>query len=200
MTVEELKKRYKVIEVKRINDDIGSVDLYHDEEKSNYLHIKLLFAYNKLYYTGDFGTYVFGKNICNIFHFFKGERINESYWQEKCEAASDPIIPNEVDLEKVEEAVRDYLEENEIEITDDIEKEISDCFCYIDSNVYRAYDKVEELFSSLNLSYGGETVEDIVRAGQSYHGRFIYACEVIQWVSNNLDEWLGENKNGSTRV
>lgn len=196
MTVEELKKRYKVIEVKRINDDIVSVDLYHDEEKSEYLHIKLLFAYGKLYYTGDFGTYVFGENICNIFNFFKGERFNEGYWQEKCEAASEPIIPNEVDLEKVEEAVRDYLEENEIEITDDIEEEISACFCYIDSNAYRAYDKVEELFSSLDVSYGGETVKDIVRAGQGYHGRFIYACEVIQWVSNNLDEWLGENKNG----
>lgn len=198
MTVKELKQRYKVIEAKRINDDIVSVDLYHDEEKSNYLHIKLLFDYNKLYYTGDFGTYVFGKNICNIFRFFKGERINKSYWQEKCEAASDPIIPDEVDLEKVEEAIRDYLEENEIEITDDIEKEISDCFCYIDSNAYRAYDKVEELFSSLDLSYGGETVENIIRAGQGYHGRFIYACEVIQWVSNNLDEWLGENKNGTS--
>ena len=194
MTVEELKNRYKVIEAKRINDDIVSVDLYHDEEKSNYLHIKLLFAYGKLYYTGDFGTYVFGTNIQNIFNFFKGVRFDEEYWQEKCEAESDPIIPDEVDLEKVEETIRDYLEENEIEITDDIEKEISDCVCYIDSNAYRAYDKVEELFRSLDLFY--YRVGDIIRAGQGYHGRFIYACEVIQWVSNNLDEWLGENKNG----
>lgn len=197
MTVEELedlKHRYKVIEAKRINDDIVSVDLFHDEEKSNYLHIKLLFAYGKLYYTGDFGTYVFGKDIQNIFNFFKGVRFDESYWQEKCEAASDPIIPDEVDLEKVEKAVRDYLEENEIEITDDIEEEISDCFCYMDSNAYRAYDKVEELFRNLDLFY--YRVGDIIRAGQGYHGRFIYACEVIQWVSNNLDEWLGENKNG----
>ena len=198
MTVEELKNRYKVIEAKRINDDIVSVDLYHDEEKSNYLHIKLLFAYGKLYYTGDFGTYVFGENICNIFNFFKGERINKGYWQEKCEAASDPIIPDEVDLDKVEEAVRDYLEENKIEITDDIEEEISDCFYHMDSNAYRAYDKVEELFRSLDLFY--YSVGDIIRAGQGYHGRFIYACEVIQWVSNNLDEWLGENKNGRTSV
>ena len=198
MTVEELKNRYKVIEAKRINADIVSVDLFHDEEKSNYLHIKLLFAYGKLYYTGDFGTYVFGENICNIFNFFKGERINKGYWQEKCEAASDPIIPDEVDLEKVEEAVRDYLEENEIEITDDIEKEISDCFYHMDSNAYRAYDKVEELFRSLDLFY--YRVGDIIGSGQGYHGRFIYACEVIQWVSNNLDEWLGENENGRTSV
>ena len=198
MTVEELKQRYKVIEAKRINDDIVSVDLFHDEEKSNYLHIKLLFAYGKLYYTGDFGTYVFGEDIQNIFNFFKGVRFDEGYWKGKCEATGDPIIPDEVDLKKIEEAVRDYLEENEIEITDDIEEEISDCFYYMDSNAYRAYDKVEELFSSLDVSYGGETVEDIVRAGQGYHGRFIYACEVIQWVSNNLDEWLGENKNGTS--
>lgn len=198
MTVEELKQRYKVIEAKRINDDIVSVDLYHDEEKSSYLHIKLLFAYNKLYYTGDFGTYVFGEDIQNIFNFFKGERINEGYWQEKCEAAGDPIIPDEVDLEKVEEAIRDYLEENEIEITDDIDQKIFDCFCYMDSNAYRAYDKVEELFITLDLFYDDEMVGDIIRAGRGYHGRFIYACEVIQWVSNNLDEWLGENKNGTS--
>ena len=198
MTVEELKNRYKVIEAKRINDDIVSIDLYHDEEKSNYLHIKLLFAYNKLYYTGDFGTYVFGENIQNIFNFFKGVRFDEEYWKGKCEAASDPIIPDEVDLDKVEEAVRDYLEENEIEITDDIKEEISDCFYYMDSNAYRAYDKVEELLSSLDLSYDSEMVGDIIRAGQGYSGRFIYACEVIQWVSNNLDEWLGENKNGTS--
>ena len=196
MTVEELKQRYKVIEAKRINDDIVSVDLFHDEEKSNYLHIKLLFAYNKLYYTGDFGTYVFGEDIQNIFNFFKVVRFDEGYWQEKCEAAGDPIIPDEVDLKKVEEAVRNYLEENEIEITDDIEKEISDCFYYMDSNAYRAYDKVEELFRSLDLFYDSEMVGGIIRAGQGYHGRFIYACEVIQWVSNNLDEWLGNNKNG----
>ena len=196
MTVEELKNRYKVIEAKRINDDIVSVDLYHDEEKSNYLHIKLLFAYDKLYYTGDFGTYVFGENIINIFNFFKGERINESYWQEKCEAASNPIIPDEVNLEKLEEAVRDYLEENEIEITDDIEEEIFHCFYCMDSNAYRAYDKIKELLSSLDLFYDSEMVGNIIRAGQGYSGRFIYACEVIQWVSNNLDEWLGENKNG----
>lgn len=192
MTEEQLKERYKVIEVKRINDDIVCVDLYHDEKKENYLHIKLLFAYNKLYYTGDFGTYVLGETICNIFNFFKGERINEGYWREKCEAASDPIIPEEVDQEKVIEAVREYLEESEIEITDDIEEELSGCFYYMDSNACRAYDKVYELLNSLGLSYDSETVGDIIRAGKDYHPRFIYACEIIQWVSNNLDEWLGE--------
>ena len=30
---EELKQRYKVIEAKRINDDIVCVDLYHNEKK-----------------------------------------------------------------------------------------------------------------------------------------------------------------------
>lgn len=194
MTVEELKERYKVIEAKRINDDIVSVDLYHDEEKSNCLHIKLLFAYNKLYYTGDYGTYVFGETIYNIFSFFKGERINERYWRDKCEAASEPIISDftEVNLEKLEKAVREELEEREIEITDDIEDEISDCFFYMDSNAIRAYGKVEELFDCFGIPNPGENAFYAVRAAQGYSGRFVYACEVIQWVSNNLDEWLGE--------
>lgn len=192
MTVEELKQRYKVIEAKRINDDIVSVDLYHDETKSCLLHIKLLFAYNKLYYTGDFGTYVFGETICNIFNFFKGERINEGYWQEKCEAASEPIIPDEVNFKELEKAVREELEEREIEITDDIEDEISDCFYCMDSNAIRASDKIADLFNDLGIFNPSENAIYAVRAAQDYSGRFIYACEVIQWVSNNLDEWLGE--------
>lgn len=192
MTVEELKERYKIIETKRINDDIVCVDLYHDEKKENYLHIKLLFAYNKLYYTGDFGTYVFGETICNIFNFFKGERINKGYWQEKCEAASEPIIPDEVNLKELEKAVREELEEREIEITDDIEDEISDCFYCMDSNAIRVYDRIEELFNDLGISNAGEIAYYVVRVAQGYSARFVYACEVIQWVSNNLDEWLGE--------
>lgn len=192
MTVEELKQRYKVIEAKRINDDIVSVDLYHDETKSCLLHIKLLFAYNKLYYTGDFGTYVFGKIICNIFNFFKGDVINKEYWREKCEAASEPIIPDEVNFEELKKAVREELEEREIEITDDIEDKISDCFYYMDLNVIRAYDRIEEFFDALGISNAGENAYYAVRAAQDYSGSFVYACEVIQWVSNNLDEWLGE--------
>ena len=196
MTREEFVERYKVIDIEK-QGNILTVKLYISENRDDKTYfVRLIFADNKLFYSGDMGTYVFGENICNIFNFFKGERFNEGYWQEKCEAASEPIIPNEVDLEKVEEAVRDYLEENEIEITDDIEEEISDCFYCMDSNAYRAYDKVEELFRSLDFFYDSEMVGGIIRAGQGYHGRFIYACEVIQWVSNNLDEWLGENKNG----
>lgn len=195
MTVEQLKERYKVIEAKRINDDIVSVDLYRDEEKSNCLHIKLLFAYNKLYYTGDFGTFVFGKTICNIFNFFKGERINIEYWQKKCESASEPIIPDEVDIVKLEEEVRKELEEREIE-SDDIEEKIFDCFFYMDSNAVRAHDDIEKLFDDLGISNPGESAYYAVRAAQGYSGIFIFACEVIQWVSNNLDDWLGENKNG----
>ena len=195
MTEEELKQRYKVIEAKRINDDIVCVDLYHNEKKENYLYIKLLFAYNKLYYTGDFGTFVFGKTICNIFNFFKGERINIEYWQEKCESASEPIIPDEVDIVKLEEEVRKELEEREIE-SDDIEEKISDCFYYMDSNAVRAYDDIEKLFDDLGISNPGEDAYYAVRAAQGYSGRFIFACEVIQWVLNNLDDWLGENKNG----
>lgn len=200
MTVEGLKNRYKVIEAKRINADIVSVDLFHDEEKSNYLHIKLLFAYGKLYYTGDFGTYVFGETICYIFNFFKGERINKEYWKEKCEAASEPIIPDEVNLEELEKAVREELEEREIEITDDIDNKIFDCFFYMDSNAIRAYDDIEKLFDDLGICNSWEIAGCVVRAAQSYSVGFVYACEVIQWVSNNLDEWLGENENGRIRV
>ena len=199
MTVEELKNRYKVIEAKRINDDIVSVDLYCDEKKSNCLHIKLLFAYNKLYYTGDFGTYVFGENICNIFNFFKGERINEGYWQEKCEASSYPIYPSEVDEEKVEELVKEYVcdlyrVENYDELDEEIKDVIEDKFRFgIETNEIRAYDEIydflKEEFDSSDLN---EVVCDIIEGAKSISPNYVYACELIQWVENNLEDWCKE--------
>ena len=188
MTVEQLKERYKVIEAKRIDDDIVCVDLYHDEEKLNYLHIKLLFAYNKLYYTGDFGTYVFDGTTYN----FKGKRINKGYWQKKCESAYESIIPDKVNFGELEKAICEELEERGIEIIGDIEDEISDCLCCMDSNAIRAYDSVGKLFDDLGISDAWEMAGYVVRVAQGYSVRFVYACEVIQWVSNNLDEWLEE--------
>jgi hypothetical protein len=57
----------------------------------------------------------------------------------------------------------------------------------------RAYDKVheflEEHFNQPNL---GEYVYHIIEGSKETSGNFVYACEVIQWVENNLEEWLGE--------
>lgn len=145
------------------------------------------------------GTYVFGKDIVNIFNFFKGNKINVDYWAGKCEACSYPIFPNEVDEDLVEENVKDYFceffgVEKFEELDDEIKEKFLDQFRFgIETNDIRAYDKVydflEEHFNQPNL---GEYVYHIIDGAKETSGNFVYACEVIQWVENNLEEWLGE--------
>lgn len=199
MTEEQLQERYKHIEVEK-QGDIIIVKLYRSENiKDKTYFVRVVFVDNKLFYSGDMGTYVFGKNIVNIFTFFKGNKINVDYWAGKCEAYSYPIFPNEVDEDLVEENVKEYLcdffgVEKFEELDDETKEKFSDNFRFgIETNDIRAYDKVheflEEHFNQPNLD---EHVYHIIEGAKETSGNFVYACEVIQWVENNLEEWLGE--------
>ena len=109
MTKEEFDERYKVIDIEK-QGNILTVKLYRNENRDDKTYfVRLVFVDNKLFYSGDMGTYVFGRNICHIFTFFKGDYINTDYWSEKCEASSYPIYSSEVDEEKVEELVKEYV-------------------------------------------------------------------------------------------
>lgn len=199
MTKEQLQERYKHIKVEK-QGDIIIVKLYRSENiKDKTYFVRIVFVDNKLFYSGDMGTYVFGKNIVNIFNFFKGNEINVGYWTGKCEACSYPIFPNEVDEDLIEENVKDYLceffgVEKFDELADETKDIFSDMFRFgIETNDIRAYDKVyeflEEHFNQPNL---WEYVSHIIDGAKEISGNFVYACEVIQWVENNLEEWLGE--------
>lgn len=198
MTKEELKEYYKIIEHSKINDDIEMFDLY-DKDRSNDRHIRLLFAYNKLYYTGDMGTYVFGGTIHNIRDFFRGNAINPSYWMEKVEAASQPVIDTDVDFYKVVDEVNEFLKDykelftdsNLDEYTDEVKDIMWSFHDNLESNEYRAYDQITELFDELEISYDSENVATIIRNCQDWSSRYLYACEVIQWIAN---EYFGGNK------
>ena len=70
MTEEQLQKKYKHIEVEK-QGDIIIVKLYRSENiKDKTYFVRIVFVDNKLFYSGDMGTYVFGKTIVNIFTFF----------------------------------------------------------------------------------------------------------------------------------
>lgn len=100
MTKEEFTERYKVIDIEK-QGNILVVRLYINENRDDKTYfVRLIFADNKLFYSGDMGTYVFGRDIYHIFTFFKGDYINTDYWSGKCEASSYPIYPNEVNEEK----------------------------------------------------------------------------------------------------
>lgn len=199
MTKEEFVERYKIIDIEK-QGNVLVVRLYRSENRDDKTYfVRLIFADNKLFYSGDVGTYVFGRDICHIFTFFKGNNINEGYWSQKCEASSYPIYPNEVDEEKVEELVKEYVcdlyrVENYEELDDEIKDMIADKFQFgIEPNEIRAYDEIYEfLKEDFNNSNLHEIVADIIDSAKSISPNYVYACELIQWVENNLENWCKE--------
>jgi len=195
----EFAERYKIIDVEK-QGNVLIVRLYRSENRDDKIYfVRLIFADNKLFYSGDVGTYVFGRDICHIFTFFKGDHINEGYWSGKCEASSYPIYPSEVDEEKVEESVKEYVcdlygVENYEELDDEIKDVIDDKFRFgIEPNEYRAYDEIYEfLEEEFNCSNLCETVNSIIEDAKSISPNYVYACELIQWVENNLEDWCKE--------
>ena len=199
MTKEEFAERYKTIDIEK-QGNILTIKLYRNENRDDKTYfVRFVFVDNKLFYSGDMGTYVFGRDICNIFNFFKGNYINEGYWSQKCEASSYPIYPSEVDEEKVEELVKEYVcdlygVENYEELDEEIKDVIEDKFRFgIEPNEYRAYDEIYEfLEEELNCSDLCETVNNISEGAKSISPNYVYACEMIQWVENNLEDWCKE--------
>ena len=184
ITVKELEERYKVIKINKISDDVEVVDLYQEEGDSTY-HVKLMFAFNKLYTSGDCGSFTFGETICHIYTFFKGNNVNLGYWQEKVEASPRPLRGTDVDTDEELKLVKEYLEENEIEYDE------ADLYRIGESNMYRAYDDLQQILQDLDVSDPDYVTYDIIDdcKVRNWDCQFEYICNVIQWVENNLDEW-----------
>lgn len=182
ITAKELEERYKVIKINKISDDVEVVDLWQEENNSTY-HIRLMFAFNKLFTSGDCGSFTFGETICHIYTFFKGDNVNLGYWQEKVEASPRPLRYMEVDTDKVLKLLKECLEENEIEYNED------DFYKIGESNMYRAYDNLQEILEDYDVSDSWELTNDIIEECRDWDSQFEYTCNVIQWVENNLDEW-----------
>ena len=196
ITKKELEERYKYIEFEKFGDNI-IIRLYQDEEKSIIYFVRIVFVDNKIFYSGDMGTYVFGKDIVHPKTFFtlgNKNEINPEYWWQKCEAAQFPIYGTEIDEDKVSEAVKEelcefYEVEDFNELDDYIIKDFYNNMTLLDSNEVRAYDTVYDFFESIGMSESWERARNCIDAGKEMNGNYLYACEVLQWVENNLDEW-----------
>lgn len=198
MTKQQLAERYKEIEIKQITDDILEVNLWKDKTHPFEQRVKILFAYDKLYFTGDFTTFVFGKYVYGIKTFFQGEKINPYYWMEKCEASSEPLLNEDIELEECRQKVTDYLYENlDAEKLDEFEsqQEIEDTLYNLEDYYIHAADRIEDLFTTLGIDddEAGNEAWSIVHDCRPYSEYYLYACETIQWVENNLDKWISEN-------
>lgn len=199
MTKQELNERYKEIEAKTITDDIWEVNIWKDEQRELDQHVRMLFAYGKLYYTGDMGTYVFGRDIHSITTFFKGDEINPEYWQEKVEAASRPVLIEQADEEKIVIGLETLAEETFAWVDDEKKEEIEQTVSN-DLHYIRVLDAVTELLESWDIDDAGETAWSIVRDALEFDSRYIYACELIQWVENNLEKWVSEKRKKEAQI
>lgn len=186
MTKEKLKERYKYIVQKKINDDITSIELFTSERQSITYYVRLLFAYGKLYYTGDMGSYIFGQNIDDIKTFFKGTKINPCYWAGKVECASYPIFPQDVDTDKVRILVKEHIRVNGISVSKEMKEQIDDDLNNLETNMYRAYDTVLKIFEELGIYDPSEEVGYIIEHSRGYDFNYLYACELLQWVENEI--------------
>lgn len=189
ITVKELEERYKVIEINKISDDVEVVDLWQNKSEPCF-HIRLMFAFNKLFTSGDCGCFTFGGTICHIYSFFRGDRINLGYWKEKVEASPRPLLNTDVDTDKLVERLKEYFDENKIEY--DVENDI--LWKIGESNMYRAYDDVMEILNNLDVYDSCEIAGDIIDSCRDWDSQYEYTCNVIQWVENNLDKWRTDNE------
>lgn len=192
MPQNNLNEYYKEIEVKRLDDGIIVVNLWKDNNREPYNFVRLMFAYDKIIYTGDMCYYIFGDNVHNIFTFYKGEEIQPEYWSEKVHCSDRPVKNEECDIDKLRQLVYKDIGEyfDEIELSEEHSEAVDEIFDYnFDSNSVRAYDALEGLYSVLGIG-AYDRVADMIYQSQAYDRRYLFACEVLQWVSNNLDKWL----------
>lgn len=185
---------YKHIEAEQVAPDIIRVDLFRNEDtRDRTYHVQVLFAYNKVFYTGDVGSYIFGKDICHNTTFFCGSDINPGYWQGKCEAYSEPLEEEEVNVDDLIDAVEKYLKDHKIEDYEDNFDTFKMSFSRYD--VGSVTDHVEELFADFDIDDTYLEASDLVSSLVEYNIRYLYACTVLQYVSNHLEEWLKGGKN-----
>lgn len=194
VTKDELESRYKEISVRNVGKNIKVVDLWTDKKHETPYSIRILFAFNKLYYSGSMGTFVFGRTISNVYKFFTGSQINEAYWAEKCEAASVPVVNEEIDLNKVRENLSAELVQQTGQMTEKIQQDTEETVKKIGENIEKIIDFLIDCLKKYEIYDVKATADSIVRQSEDYNKNYIYACEVIQWVTNNLKEWEAEDE------
>lgn len=204
MTKQQLAERYKEIEIKQITD-ILEVNLWKDKTHPFEQRVKILFAYDKLYFIGNFEFFVFGEYVSDIKTVFQGNEINPYDWIKKCEISNEVLLSEQTDLKKCKSKVVDYIWEHleterkelsDLELQDydeNVHREIDNTFYHIENYNYcsHAIYQIADLLKTLKIDdYEAEhEAWSIVNEYRFFSEYYLYACETIQWVENNLDKW-----------
>lgn len=143
---------------------------------------------------GRYG-HIFGRDVNNIFTFYKGDEVNPEYWSEKVYCADRPIKDESLDLGELEKAIQELVgswnipKDKQEELDDDLDLlELDENSVIASRQVYEFLEQWKEYCEPC------EDINTLIGAAEKWNRRYLYACEVLQWVSNNLDEWLEEQK------
>lgn len=186
---EFLKEHYKFIRVQRvkINDpwevneerEAVIVDLKQKPD-SNEFRVRIIFA-DKVYYSGDCGAFIFGRNIQEPLAFFRGDKINPNYWKEKIEAAPSEFFLEEIEEINLIEIYKDFVSEKFEKEREEIDEPVLDSLL-----VENAWQAIEQANEANGVYMDSDEIGDLITPAINENKRFIYACHVLQWVANKL--------------
>lgn len=186
---EFLKERYKFIRVQRekiydpwdVNEEREAVivDLKQTPSSNEY-RVRIIFA-DKVYYSGDCGAFIFGRNIQEPLEFFRGDKINPNYWKEKIEAAPAEFFLEEIDEINLIEIYKDFVSEKFEKEREEIDDPVLDSLL-----VENAWQAIEQANEANGVYMDSDEIGDLITPAISENKRFIYACHVLQWVANKL--------------
>ena len=179
----EIEERYKNIKKTELSENFIVFDCFADDTFHFYVRIIFDKERNKVCYSGDVGSFVFGGNIVNICQFFKYD-VNLGYWLEKVEAYSENPFQEEIFEEDLERVLVKYLEDYGI---DNVEKhdKIKHILSKIDYHHYIHICDVlrEELEDYIDTDDIGRFVWEVVGHSRQFSKRYIYCCELLHYIS-----------------
>lgn len=134
-----------------------------------------------LCYCGDMGTYVFSR-LPDMFEFFRGEKINPHYWDEKVEAADRNGGITEYREELFRKRVCEWMDESE-DMNDEIRAAVHD------EILNREFEGEHEARRSVYLfEHDGFRFRDFWEINlHEYTNRFIWCCYALVWGIQQYD-------------
>jgi len=170
-----------------IRDEGLSRHLRFKKPETTDMYFDLITWRGHLCYTGDMGTYVFTR-VDDMFKFFRGDRINPGYWEEKCIASQTRMRGNGIkafDVDTFNDTVREYIKNYwELDVVpEDLQAELDrEVLCHHE-NEYEAYQAAHNFsFKEYNF-YDCEGL-----CGWIYTYHFIWCLRALVWGINQYDK------------
>lgn len=174
-----------------VRDDGVHRHLHFAKPGTGCMHFELITWPGYLCYSGDMGCFVFSR-LRDMFEFFRtrpdgktGLYINESYWGQKLQAASDGGH-KEFSCEKFQQAIQDYLDQHEAstEVREAVESEV----------LSRIYDGEWPASQAVyDFEHDGFRFQDFFEYSlRDYTYRFTWCCYALAWGIAQYDERVSE--------